>query len=80
MLEDLKGRMKSLNILDHDPIGVLVAHKQTNQKKMIHVPRFTSLWKLRHLIGEEFGIEGLGFDMIIGTTNSPFKETSFERE
>ena len=51
MLEDLKGRMKSLNILDPDLIKLPVLNKQTNVKKDLMVPRYTSLWKLRHIIG-----------------------------
>ena len=51
MLEDLKGRMKSLNILDPDLIKLPVLNKQTNVKKDLLVPRYTSLWKLRHIIG-----------------------------
>jgi len=69
MLEDLKGRMKSLNILDPDHIKLTILNKQTNQRKDLWVPRFTSLWKLRHLIGEYFGIEGLGFDLLILSGN-----------
>jgi hypothetical protein len=56
LLEDLKGRMKSLNILDPDLIKVTVVNKQSGLRKDLHVPRFTSLWKLRNLIGEKFGI------------------------
>jgi hypothetical protein len=69
MLEDLKGRMKSLNILDPDVIKVTVLNKQSGQKKDLHVPRYTSLWKLRNLIGEQFSIESLGFDMLMLAAN-----------
>ena len=69
MLEDLKGRMKSLNILDPDPIKVAVLNKQSNQKKDFFVPRYTSLWKMRYIIGEYFGIEGLGFEMLMLSGN-----------
>lgn len=54
MLEDLKGRMKSLNILDPDNISIMVLNKATGEKKTLNLPRYTSLWKLRHVIGQEF--------------------------
>lgn len=51
MLEDIKGRMKSLNILDPDSIAILVLNRASGEKRTITVPRYTSLWKLRHVIG-----------------------------
>lgn len=50
-LEDLNGRMKSLNILEPDLVNLVVLNKTTGVKKMMSVPRFTSLWKFRFLIG-----------------------------
>jgi hypothetical protein len=41
------------------------------------VPRFTSLWKFRHLIAEEFNLPNLNFDMQLG---SQFSDTNFEKE
>ena len=52
MLEDLKGRMKSLNILEPDPVQLIIYNKQNQERKIISVPRYTSLWKIRHVIGE----------------------------
>ncbi len=46
--------MKSLNILEPDPVHLIVANRATGVKKLMSVPRCTSLWKFRHLIGEEF--------------------------
>lgn len=51
-LEDLNGRMKSLNILEPDLIQLVVLNKTTGAKRLMSVPRFTSLWKFRALIGE----------------------------
>ena len=51
MLEDMKGRMKSLNILDPDIVTIHILNKSTNERRQVNVPRYTSLWKLRHLIG-----------------------------
>lgn len=79
MLEDLKGRMKSLNILDPDSIAVPVQNRATGEKKIIYTPRYTSLWKLRHLIGKEFGMEGLAFEMNTLSSHS-YKDSNFERE
>jgi hypothetical protein len=55
--------MKSLNILEPDLVTLAVLNKATGQKRTMSLPRYTSLWKFRHLISEEFKIEGLGFDM-----------------
>jgi hypothetical protein len=49
-LEEIKGRMKSLNILEPDLVPLLVMNNVTKKKKVITVPRFTSLWKLRAVI------------------------------
>jgi hypothetical protein len=43
--------MKSLNILDPDIVTIHILNKGTNERKQVNVPRYTSLWKLRHLIG-----------------------------
>ena len=51
MLEDMKGRMKSLNILDPDPVNVIVQNRSTGEKRHIFIPRYTSLWRLRYYIG-----------------------------
>lgn len=45
----------------------------------MNVPRYSSLWKLRHLIAEEFSIEGLSFEMHLGPSPH-YKETNFEKE
>ena len=79
MLEDLKGRMKSLNILDPDPISMVVLNRATNEKRNIVVPRYTSLWKLRHIIGIEFHLESLSFEMNTLSSHS-YKDSYFERE
>ena len=79
MLEDMKGRMESLNILDPDVIGVLVCNRSTNERRTIYVPRYTSLWKLRHLIGEEFKLPNLNFDMST-LSGHHYKESNFEKE
>ena len=76
MLEDMKGRMKSLNILDPDIVTIQILNKSTNERKQISVPRYTSLWKLRHLIGEEFKMPNLNFDMSTLSSHS-YKECSF---
>ena len=47
MLEDMRGRMKSLNILDPDMVTIQVANRSTSERRQITVPRYTSLWKLR---------------------------------
>jgi hypothetical protein len=79
MLEDLKGRMKSLNILDPDFISIMILNRGTNEKRTIFIPRFTSLWNLRHIIGQEFDLPGLGFEMSTLSSHS-YKESFFERE
>ena len=76
-LEDLNGRMKSLNILEPDLIHLYVLNKSTGVKRHMSVPRFTSLWKFRYLIAEEFNLPNLNFEMQLG---SQFMETSFEKE
>lgn len=52
MISDINGRMKSLNILEPDPVHLIILNKTTGVKKLLIVPRYTSLWKLRHQIGE----------------------------
>jgi len=79
MLEDMKGRMKSLNILDPDILTIHILNKATNERKQVQVPRYTSLWKLRHLIGIEFNLPNLNFDMHTLSSHS-YKECTFERE
>ena len=79
MLEDMKGRMKSLNILDPDTIPIQVINRSNNQRITVTVPRYTSLWKLRHLIGQEFNMPNLNFDMAT-LGNHSYKECNFERE
>ena len=79
MLEDLKGRMKSLTILDTDAQTFTVANRTTGEKKSITVPRCTSLWKLRHVIGEEFNLPNLNFEMMTLGSRS-YKDCDFERE
>jgi hypothetical protein len=54
--EDLKGRMKSLNILDPDPFTISVLNKATGLKKLITIPQYTSIWRLREVIGTEFNL------------------------
>lgn len=73
-LEDLNGRMKSLNILEPDLVHLSVLNKTTGVKRLMSVPRFTSLWKFRSLIGEEFSLPNLNFDMQLG---SNFMDTNF---
>lgn len=75
-LEDLNGRMKSLNILEPDLVQLYVLNKSTGIKRHMSVPRFTSLWKFRHLIAEEFNLPNLNFDMQLG---SQFADTNFEK-
>lgn len=41
------------------------------------VPRYTSLWKFRFLIGEEFGLPNLNFDMQLA---NQFNDTHFEKQ
>ena len=52
MLEDMRGRMKSLNILDPDMVTIQVVNRTTSESRHVTVPRYTSLWKLREFIGE----------------------------
>lgn len=66
--------MKSLNILEPDLVHLYVLNKSTGVKRHMSVPRFTSLWKFRHLIGEEFNLPNLNFEMQLG---SQFIETNF---
>ena len=75
-LEDLNGRMKSLNIVEPDLVQLFVLNKSTGVKKFMSVPRFTSLWKFRFLISEEFNLPNLNFEMQLG---SQFIESTFEK-
>ena len=61
LLEDLKGRMKSLNILEPDLVQFMVFNKANQEKRIIEVPRYTSLWKVRQVIGEKFDLPDLNF-------------------
>ena len=76
LLEELNGRMKSLNILEPDLVGLIVKNKQTGVSRFMNVPRCSSLWKFRHIIAEEFKIEGLSFDMHL-LSGTSYKETTF---
>lgn len=69
MLEELNGRMKSLNILEPDPYSLVVLNRSTNKRKTITVPRYTSLWKFRHVIAEQMGLKETNFDIFLN--NSP---------
>ena len=79
MHEDMKGRMKSLNILDPDHVGIVIHNRVSGDRRQIYVPRYTSLWKLRHLIGEEFKMPNLNFDMATLSSHN-YKDSNFERD
>ena len=49
-------------------------NKSSHEKKWIYLPMFTSLWRLRAVIGEEFKMPDLNFDMCLA---SGYKETNF---
>jgi len=71
--------MKSLNILEPDPVQFMVYNKLNQERKILSVPRYTSLWKVRHIIGEEFHFQDLNFEMkVLGANNN--NETDFEKE
>lgn len=50
--EEIKGRMKSINILEPSTITLVVLLKGKNLTKTLSLPRYTSLWKLRLLLNE----------------------------
>ena len=52
LLNEIHGRMKSLNILDPTIQNVVVKVAGTAKIKTIPLPRYTSLWKLMCKIGE----------------------------
>jgi hypothetical protein len=42
--------MKSLNILEPEPIDIVVLNSDTKKMFTLTVPRYTSLWKFRLLL------------------------------
>ena len=51
MLEEIEGRMKSLTILEPTINHITVLYKGTiNKERVISLPRYSSLWKLRKII------------------------------
>jgi len=49
-------------------------------KKLLSVPRCTSFWKLRHIIGKEFDLPFLNFDIQYTTSSYQLNDTNFEKE
>jgi hypothetical protein len=77
LLNEINGRMKSLNILDPTIQNVVVRVASTGKTKTLLLPRYTSLWKLRICIGEELGLGTTNFE--IGSTEKYWK-VNFEKE
>lgn len=63
LFEEIKGRMKSINILDPSESTFTVLAKESGFRKMISLPKNASLWKLRQVINAEFKLNNTNFEM-----------------
>lgn len=61
LFEEIKGRMKSINILDDTEVQLTVFAKVSHMKKTVTVCRGYSLWKLRQVINEAFKLNNTNF-------------------
>ena len=75
--EEIKGRKISLTMMDTMLVNLLVLNKGTKEKKTISLPRNTSLWELRRVIDEQFGLNKTNFEMFYTTKSNAF---DMERE
>lgn len=62
-VESIEGRMKSINILSTSPTSIIVKCLDNDKTKTIILPCYSSLYKLRQRIGEEFDMKGKDFEM-----------------
>lgn len=53
--------MKSLTILDSSTVNLSILNKATREKKLVSLPRNSSLWKLRAVINDLFDLKGKNF-------------------
>jgi hypothetical protein len=69
--------MKSLNILDPDLMEIGVRIENTKNFKILSLPRYTSLWKLRLEINNAFELKNTNFNIFLVENNT---STNLERE
>ena len=59
-------------MMDPTLVNLLVLNKGTKERKTISLPRNTSLWELRRVIDEQFGLNKTNFEMFYTSKNNAF--------